>query len=61
MKYLDIIQRKELDLAFDLENEEEYSQFYKENQWWLKSEVESYENSAMSKIEKENNILKDLK
>lgn len=61
MKYMDIIQRKEVDLAFDLENEEEYSQFYKENQWWIQSEVENYENNAKLKIEKENNILKDIK
>ena len=61
MKYMDIVNRKETDLAFDLENEEEYSQFYRDNQWWLQSEIETYEQSIMAKLEKENNVLKDIK
>ena len=33
-----------IDPIFDLDNEEQYSQFFKENQSWIYPEVEDYAN-----------------
>lgn len=41
-KYLEIMASKESDLTFDLENEEDHSQFYLDNKTWIMPEVEKY-------------------
>lgn len=57
-RYLDIMSRKEADLTFDLEHEEEHAQFYIDNQNWLMSEIEDYEHENSSKLLKEQEVLK---
>ena len=43
-RHLNVMANHKIDPIFDLDNEEQYSQFFKENQSWIYPEVEDYAN-----------------
>eukprot|EP00343_Euplotes_focardii_P003700 CAMPEP_0205817442 /NCGR_PEP_ID=MMETSP0205-20121125/24345_1 /ASSEMBLY_ACC=CAM_ASM_000278 /TAXON_ID=36767 /ORGANISM="Euplotes focardii, Strain TN1" /LENGTH=187 /DNA_ID=CAMNT_0053108023 /DNA_START=549 /DNA_END=1109 /DNA_ORIENTATION=- len=52
-KYLEVMSKKESDLTFELDKEEDHSQFYNDNLTWLQPEIEDYEIENSMKLKKE--------
>ena len=59
-KYLEVMSKKESDLTFELEKQEDHSKFYEENQTWLLPEIEDYEIENSMKLKKEKELLESI-